>query len=240
LGGVLVLNPSKTKILFMIFFSTLLSSCSTLQNFTEENNPGSIALITNINFSNDSVKFYDNLEEIDLNEVIYIGLDVEISNYLTLSEIRNLEANKNFAGRVVNTIFFPFASVAIALGSLVVSSATGAVVLGGYVFFEPFRDAVNSTSKLNDYKLDINFKSVNYIDHIIKFKGKANLELLDTSNTSLKFYDKVMVNSKERYVFLVNYPFVKDSGLETDLDFNLELFLDGKKVTEFEYKIRFQ
>jgi hypothetical protein len=75
------------------------------------------------------------------------------------------------------------------------------------------------------------------VEAILTIKRKD--EIFDTKG-SFGFLDEIISGRKKNYILMINYPYIKSQSPKEILDFDLDLFQDGSKLAEFNYKIDFE
>jgi hypothetical protein len=201
----------------MFFVSLLLISCSANENSGGTTDPSSLVFSSSVRFSNDNVTYFDDVGLLNLNEVIYIDLEVDVRKKF-LSELDS------------STITAGLAAVNIFILSGIIGLATSQIVLD-----KPINDFLS-----NDFDLFLEVNNSKFNDNIFVTRGTLRKDEIFDTKGSFGFLDEIISGRKKNYILMINYPYIKNQSPKEILDFDLDLFQDGSKLAEFNYKIDFE
>jgi hypothetical protein len=198
--------------MFLIGFT--LSSCSNQKDSSDTSGLTSLAFTSTARFSNDNINYFDDISSLNLEEVIYIDLEVGVSRLLP-SQI-----DTSFVvGSVLSLLLIPIAGL----------------VAGRLIFDKPINKILG-----NDFDLYLEVNNPDYHSNVYITKGTLRKDTILETENRFGFFDEIVVNRNKNYIIMVNYPYLKSLNLDKVLDFDLDLFQDGIKLAEFNYKIDFE
>lgn len=215
MGGLIIIKTVRIPFIFLLNF--LLISCSVAENSGATTDPSRLVFSSSVKFSNDNVTYFDDVGLLNLDEVIYIDLEVDVRKKLQ----SELDSSTVIASATAISIFI--------IGGLL-GLATTQIVLD-----KPINDFLS-----NDFDLLLEVNNSKYHDNIFVTRGSIRKDEIFDTKGSFGFFDEIVNGRKKNYIFMINYPYIKSQSSNEILDFDLDLYQEGSKLAEFNYKIDFE